>query len=551
MRKLIPFSLTIIAMHLITTPPLAAQVRIYDLKDWISYKNCNYPTSLSVGNEYIYFGTSGGVVPYHKFGRYFEAPYTVSDGLPADFINAVLFDTQTNYIWAAHDDGISYLSPTAERWQTTSTKSILPENNPVNRLGRDNHYIWAVAPGDYAFKIDKTIGTILEQLGTGELSSHIHWAQTMQDPVPALGDFFANSPYRYENSGVIIDEELREYNINLFHMDKNRNFYGGIWGLGLIEGDAHVNQLNIHSYGPLRNYINALTMVDNTLWMGGMQKSVQSSFTRQGISIFNLKHQEWQYKENHFIHELATYQVTELVSAHNRIWVGTTQGLSIYDRNKETWKRLAVGHGLSDEIVLTIALEDTVAWIGTRLGLSKIFIPPYKAKRVYLTTDQVHHRINKAKTGLKYIWLATENGLYAINRTTQTVSHFDLNGKKIDPSEPVAAEYYMIGGSDSLIVFHAYNSFLKYHVKTQRFESLPNLPVMTNIFDITVVDDYLWIGTAQGAFLVRLKDFYQEHYTTEDGLAGNAVFKIIPDGDIIWFATDQGLTQYHWRKYVH
>ena len=33
-------------------------VRIYELGDWITYKNCNYPTSLSLGHEYVYFGTS-------------------------------------------------------------------------------------------------------------------------------------------------------------------------------------------------------------------------------------------------------------------------------------------------------------------------------------------------------------------------------------------------------------------------------------------------------------------------------------------------------------
>jgi len=529
---------------------LTAQVRIYDLEDWISYKNCNYPTSLSVGNEYIYFGTSGGVVPYHKFNRFFDAPYTVSDGLPEDFITAVLFDTQTNYIWTAHDAGISYLSPTDETWQTTSTRSILPVNNPVNRLGMNNNYIWAVAPGDYVFKIDKTTGVILRQTGTDQLPDNIHWAQTAQDPLPALGDYFANSPYRYENSGVIIDQELREYAISLFHIDKNRNIYGGVWGLGLLEGDAHVNQFNVHSYGPLQNSINALALVDNSLWMGGTQNNSNPLFDRQGISIFFPREQNWKYKESRFIYELASHQITDLAHANDRIWVGTTQGLSVFHRDKKTWERLTVHDGLSDEVVLTVALEDTIAWIGTRLGLSKVFIPPFKAKRFNLTADRIHHRINKAFTGQKYIWLATENGLYAIHRTTQKISHFDLNGSKIKPSEAVAAEYYAIGGSDSLIVFQGYNSFLKYHIRTERFQSLPDLPVMTNIFDITVVDDYLWVATAQGAYLVRLADFYQEHYTMEDGLAGNTVFKIIPDGDFVWFATDQGLTQYHWRKYA-
>jgi len=70
------------------------------------------------------------------------------------------------------------------------------------------------------------------------------------------------------------------------------------------------------------------------------------------------------------------------------------------------------------------------------------------------------------------------------------------------------------------------------------------------VFDMVITNGYLWMGTDNGAILVRLSDFYQEHYSTADGLAGNLVFQIIPDGNIVWFATNGGLTKYKWRKYA-
>jgi len=63
-------------------------------------------------------------------------------------------------------------------------------------------------------------------------------------------------------------------------------------------------------------------------------------------------------------------------------------------------------------------------------------------------------------------------------------------------------------------------------------------------------NDYLWIGTSEGVFLYRLRDYYTEQYSRIDGLASNNVYKILIDGDQVWFATDQGLTKYQWRKYA-
>ncbi len=525
-------------------------VRLYQMGDWRSYKNCNYPTSLTNAYEYIYFGTSGGIVPYQRYGRYWEMPYTVSDGLADDFITAVLYDESTQFLWAAHRKGLSFLTPSAETWTNIPTGSYLPWDVQIDRLGVSAAAIWATAPGGFLLKINKILGNL--QSYEHELPTDVIWSPSMSDPLPRLDDYFITPRYRLENRGVIIDEEFREFPLSFFISDVREDVFGGAWGLGLLEGDRNSRSLNLEPMGPLQNFIFALASGSNSLWMGGYLLDDDPLFNRAGLSRLILEEGTWQYYENLFIPELATYEIYDLAFKDQRLWIGTNQGVSVYHYKKNSWKRIPMTKGLSDEVINTIALEDSLAWIGTPHGLNTIKIPSLKVKRFPLTPKGPPLNILKVVANQKRIWVGTDNGLYSVERGNHKVSHFDINGREIGLNESVAADFDAIAATDSLIVFAHYRSILQYFQKTDVWENLPYIPEINDrdIYDMDLMDGYLWIGTDAGAFLVRLADNYFEHYTTADGLAGNHVFRIIMEGDYVWFATDKGLTQYNWGKYA-
>ncbi len=526
-------------------------VRIYRMGDWTSFKNCNYPTSLTEGVEYNYFGTSGGVIPYQRYGRYWEEPYTVSDGMAGDFITAVLYDESTNYLWAAHEEGLSYLTPTADRWMNISKEDLhLPEHTPVNRLGTDGTSIWVQAPGGFLFTVNKILG-FFQSMET-EIPDNVVWSPNSFDPLPSLPDYVIDSNYQFEQRGLIVDNEFREFPISVFITDKSRDVYGGVWGLGLIEGDNNVRRLRIHSFGPMQNHINALAISDNALWMGGEYKDSNTVFDRTGLSKYCFSDETWEYFENNFVNELNTDQILDLAYKNNCVWVGTSQGLAIYNVKKNRWRRLRMSTGLSDEIITTIALEDSIAWVGTPLGLNIISISNLKVKQVSLTPNKYLMKIFKIAVGPEQVWIGTDNGLYTINRSSHLVKHYDMFGNRIPLNEMVAFEYNTIAVSDSLIILGRYKGLIGYYISTGKWELLPELSIMNEayIYDMAIDNGYLWMGTSNGAVLVRLADFYTEHYTVVDGLAGNQVYKVIVDGDRVWFATDHGLTKYQWRQYA-
>ena len=529
-----------------------APVRIYNLDDWISYKNCNYPTSLSEGYEYIYYGTSGGVIPYHKYGRYWDEPYTSSDGMADDFVTAVLFDPSTNYIWAAHSSGVSYLNPSAEKWENISNDQIhIPDTESIIRLGMDNSYIWLQISNGDIISISKTMG-FYSGSSNGQ-SDLIEWAPSRIDPLPSLHKFAINQPYRFEADGLIYDDDFREYSVSVLFSDFNLDLYGGVWGLGLFEGDMNVKNMTVYSKGPIRNSINALTIFEDRLWTGNGSKNVQDLFNRSGISVYDLDNESWEYFETELIPELASEIVNDIAYNDERLWVGTDQGLSIYNYHKNYWKRYSMTKGLQDEIVWTIALEDTLAWIGTPLGLNKIKLPSFAIKRVYLTRYRQKMKIYKVLCSKDIIWIGTDNGLYSIDKLTHNVEHYDMFGEKIDIDEAVASNVNSIASNDSVTIFSRYGGLLMYHHAKKSFTSIPQVipATVSYIFDMTVDKKYLWVGTDNGAFLVRIDDFYTEHYTMSDGLAGNYVYKVLIDGEQVWFGTDNGLTKYQWRRYAN
>ncbi|MFH1214624.1 MAG: hypothetical protein V1681_11080, partial [Candidatus Neomarinimicrobiota bacterium] len=369
---------------------------------------------------------------------------------------------------------------------------------------------------------------------------------------PDIRTYSIDQNCHIDGRGVILDADLREYPLTLFMADANRDAYGGIAGLGLFEGDANIKIMRLHPAGPLQNFISALAFDKNHLWMSGSQSDPNPLFAKSGISGIDLRDWNWDYFENILINELATDIVTDLAFRNDRLWIGTTQGLSIYDQKKSRWKRLSMFEGLADEIVTTIALQDTVAWIGTPRGLSVVTIPGYKARRFRLSPGQNILKILKVAIDPQKIWIGTDNGLYSIDKFNRNVEHYDMFGVRIGLDEAVAAEFQAIGIGDSVNVFGRYNGLLRYSQKSETWTSLPLTAELNgaDIFDLAVAGNNLWIGTNQGAILMRLNDFYSEHYTTVDGLAGDNVFKIIVDEDWIWFATDRGLTKYQWRKYA-
>jgi ligand-binding sensor domain-containing protein len=171
---------------------------------------------------------------------------------------------------------------------------------------------------------------------------------------------------------------------------------------------------------------------------------------------------------------------------------------------------------------------------------------------MYLNRDKMKLKIFKILATQKNIWIGTDNGLYSIDKFNHNVEHYDMFGEKTDIDDPVAADFIAIASNDSISVFSRFEGLLLYEHDTEQFKVVPQVFNMANlyIYDMALDDDYLWVATNDGAYLIRLADYYTEHYTESDGLAGNLVYKVQIAGEDVWFGTNCGLTRYKWRRYA-
>jgi len=524
-------------------------VRIYDLNDWMSFKNCNHPTSLTIGKDFVYFGTTGGIVGYNRYTNKFTEPYSVSDGLIDDNIRAVYYDQRTDYLWAAHSGGISYLTPTADSWEFVSAEDVMSPSNPVTRIGVYQDNIWALAPGGYIFKISRIPGQLSYVPETDISALKVDWNISYNDPLPNINNYFLH-PNRYEiiDDNKIIGPELREFDISLFHTNVRKNIYGGAWGLGFLIGDSNIQSLTIYPYGPLNNSINAMAKIENGFCLAGSQTGQDEG--RRGITFFYPSELEWDYVEPQYILNFPTRIIHEVAYKDRKLWYATDQGVLVKSQKNGEYTQLTVQDGLADEFIYTVDLEDSLAWAGSKFGLNLIYTDNYTTKRVYLSPDKFNMKVLKVEIGPQKVWIGTDNGLYSVNRDDHMVYHYDIFGDKIELKQPVVASYHAVAASDSVVVAHGRNSFLKYNRNSQKWSQLAELPDAGIVYDMAIYENYLWVGTNSGAYLINLDNNYREHYTRVDGLAGMRVFRIIVEEEDVWFGTDKGLTKYYWKKYV-
>ncbi|MBN1542993.1 hypothetical protein JW992_12675, partial [candidate division KSB1 bacterium] len=93
--------------------------RDYQPEDWITFCSTRFVRNVSVGREYVYYCTSGGLCRYNFYSNQWDFPYTVSNGLADNDVYIAALDVNTGYLWVVTQQAISYLDPASRYWTNT------------------------------------------------------------------------------------------------------------------------------------------------------------------------------------------------------------------------------------------------------------------------------------------------------------------------------------------------------------------------------------------------------------------------------------------------
>ena len=213
---------------------------------------------------------------------------------------------------------------------------------------------------------------------------------------------------------------------------------------------------------------------------------------------------------------------TELATDEDYLWLAApNEGLRRFHFSSGTWTSFKDIEGLLHNHVneYGLAVDEDFVWVGTWHGLSR-YDKQKESWMPYTALPTVAGRtIRTVDTDERFVWVGTDNGMSRYDKNLGTWKNYQQKGG----SEEIATH----GGH-----WHRY--------RPKSRDTLSD-----NAVNAIVVDEqYVWIGTRDGANRFDKLALRWDGYKTEHGLPDNNVTSVSSDGTNIWVGTNAGIGKY-------
>ncbi len=232
-----------------------------------------------------------------------------------------------------------------------------------------------------------------------------------------------------------------------------------------------------------------------------------------------------------------------------RVWVGTHDGLAVYEDGK--WRTYTTKDGLAHNgvIAIDVSKETGDVWIGTFGGLSRFSAGKFE-NFTQLNSGLANDLIYSVICDGKDVWVATGGG----------AGHYDTFAKNweifTEQNAPMHEPWtYGVCAGDGKIFIAAWGGgVIEYTKKTKHFRDyidpdnemeIDLLPDDGPVHDITTGTSWsngiLWVATYFG--LSRYDGVHWKGYFDDDsGLASNFINFVRASGPVAYLCTDKGLS---------
>ena len=557
---------------------------------WIEYTKYALPLTselsfitdihrLAVGVEDVWFAAGdGGVLRYHKMSDTWKH-FTKSSGLPGHRATLIEYD-QPDGVWVAFEGG------TAAQYDTRTAKW---ETVKVTEPGAGARIEDIACTKDYVWFSTHSVGVRRYERSTNSWKSYTEAQGMASRYTPWIA---ADGEGVWTSGGNswswVSDRGVR--GVSYYHPKEDGwTFYD--WRNGLRADGTDYGQVGkdfVWSYGWeginrfdktdgswtsftrsdgfTAHKVNAVAEDSGGFWAGTDESGVWKYAEASGAWT------EFTADEGLIDGSVQPYALTA-DSVH--VWVGTTQGLSRYDKEKRTWTSFTKPTTLADRRAVAVAVDNRFVWVGTHLGLSR-YDKRYDQWKHYrkendddddnedveeaenseeIRSELVDNSVVDLSVGRRYVWIATEGG---VGRYDKIANRFESYTEENQlPSVDVRAiaenqSDVWIGTNNGIskhsILSEDRNAWETYNaaieilptVKGKYAKSLENDDVRC----LAVNDAHVWVGTKTGVSLYSIKKGMWNTFTQTSGLASNEVSCITIDGAQVWFGSGRGVTVY-------
>ncbi|MGB5434979.1 MAG: two-component regulator propeller domain-containing protein [Maribacter sp.] len=353
-------------------------------------------------------------------------------------------------------------------------------------------------------------------------------------------------------------------NLNILdiHLDKKGRLWLATYGRGLYMLNFEkksISHFNADKNNPRAIHYDDILCIyeDNsgTLWFGTDGGGI--SYFDEFLEKFN------SFTNNQTPEGINIDVVRSITTDHNgAVWIGTSgKGLTQYEPEHNSWQTFTTGteseNGITSNRLMSLLVdEDGDLWIGTQDdGL--ILRDTIGDFREFNTTSKIILSANTVwdifKDSKNNIWLGTrENGLIQFDKNKGEIKKFISDTQDINslPSNNIRVITEDISGN--LWIGTEENGVTRYNPTSNTFKHFYQNSDRNSYISNSIKTLYfapngiLWIGTNGGglnALDTSKEEFYR--YTTDDGLANNVIYAILPDNvGNLWLSSNKGITKF-------
>lgn len=345
-------------------------------------------------------------------------------------------------------------------------------------------------------------------------------------------------PSEKVNQVTPIDEDVWN---NLRHVlcDKEGNIWIGTDGTGIAKFTGNAFEIYTTDDGLSSDLVMDISEhSDGSLW-----------FATYGDGAMRLKDGTW--SNFRVADNLNNNTVWCLLDRPNEVWIGTSDGISIWSDESQSIKSFPLNDQLSyPKILAMLEDENGNIWIGNRDGVSV-----YDGTKL-TTPDAIRGtKIREVKAFLmqsSILYFASSNGLCAYDLTRKKLQLLSEQEGLPDRNVSCLTQDQLgniwIGTGTGIAVYNKADKLIKPYKLPGGFSS--------NIVNFILADNMsrLWVGTDNGLFKMNLQTLYTSDsvawttYNEHQGVTSsefnqNAIFQDKENG--LWFGTNNGLFRFN------
>ena len=301
-----------------------------------------------------------------------------------------------------------------------------------------------------------------------------------------------------------------------------------------------------------------ITVDEDFIWVA---RSEWDRGSNRPLSRYDKKTKEWTTFSTNDV--LAARTIRRIIATKNDVWIlyrpWDDAGVTRYDRRTKEWTTITSGRG-----TLELAADDDYLWLAApNEGLRRFHFASGTWSAFKDLKGLLHNHVGEYGLAVDedYVWVGTWRGLSRYDkqkeswtpltalptlagrvvRAVDTDERFvwvgtDKGMSQYDKVLGTWKNYQQTGGSEEIETHGGH--WHRYRPKARGMLS-------DNAVSSIVVDEqYVWVGTREGANRFDKIALRWDSYKTEHGLPANNVTSVSSDGNNIWVGTNSGIGKY-------